>query len=346
MWPSHPVWRGWGMQQSKQELLDRVASIAEIFSTILNDTTVYNSLGSDKQKQLTTGINKAYGQAIAFMHEYASTARAQKKNRKVITQDYADVTQGVADALFAKSSELKSVTKPEKGAVDKVIRDALGQLAGLTGTTPRDHDVRIVDIRIDGSDNPWPFPGGAYGTPRDCTTASKLIQAANQRLDEVTGDSGHTGAFKLNTWLDGQTYPDKPGLKLGTLRTHSVPDPKAPWLSNQTIRPNPNSTRPVYETIDSRVFGQAPSKIRCLTVKIRYATGYRISDYNEYHTVPDFDQFGKLSWKKVLVGQSVVTELVYQRFKYPNGKIQSKIVKVKREHRTVQGLTTQQRHYL
>lgn len=330
------------MAQSKQELLDRIASISEIFSTILNDTNVYNNLGPDKQKQLTTGINKAYGQAVAFRHEYASTTKAQNKNRKVITQVNADVTQGVADALFAKSSELKSVTKPDKGAVDKVIRDALRQLAGLTGTTPRDQDVRIVDIRIDGSDNPWPFSGGVYGTPRGWTTANNLIQTAKQRLDELTGNSIHDGASTLTSWLNGQTYPNKQGLKVGTLRTHRVSDPNAPWFSNQTILSNPNSTRPVYETNDSMIFGQPPSRIRCLTIKIRYPAGYPIDNYNRYILVPDLFGIGQSH----LVEWSVVTELVYQRFKYPNGSIQSKIIKLKRDHYTIHGLSSQQRHYL
>ena len=335
------------MPQSKQDLLDRVASINEIFSKILTDTTVYNSLGNAKQTQLATGINKAYGQAIAFLHEYASTAKAQNKNRQVITQLHADVTQGVADALFAKSSELKSVTKPETGAVNKVIRDALGQLAGLTGHTPRGQDVRIVDIRIDGLDNPWPLAGGVYGTQRTATTQATLVQTAKQLLDTLTGDANHTGASTLNTWLSGQNYPSKPGLSVGSLRTYRVSDPNAPFHSNQTILPNPNSTRPVYETNDSKIFGQPPSKIRCLTIKIRYSRGYPISDFNKYQTLQTFDQFGRwIGQQTSLTEQSFVTELVYQRFKQPNGAITSKIVKVKRTHCTVHGPPSHARQYL
>ena len=124
-------------------------------------------------------------------------------------------------------------------------------------------------------------------------------------------------------------------------------DPNAPFFSNQTIVPNPNSTRPVYETNDSKIFGQPPSKIRCLTIKIRYQQGYPISDFNKYQTLHTLDQFGRSIGQQIaLTEQSFVTELVYQRFKHPDGAIKSKIVKVKRKHVTAYAPSSQEREYL
>ena len=145
------------MTQSTDELKQRVDQISAIFKGILGDDTVWTNLDQKKRQQLITGVNKSYGQAMSFLHEYTTTKAGENKGRAVVTQKHADVTVGQADQLFAKSAECKSVTKPEKGAVNKVIGEAIEQLGGQTGHDPRPGDVRIVDIRIDGSNNPWPL---------------------------------------------------------------------------------------------------------------------------------------------------------------------------------------------
>lgn len=255
------------MPQTREELLQRGLMIAQIFGLILSDATAWNNLGTEKQQQLTTGVNKAYGQAMSFQHEFLTTLNAQGKGRSVVTQTHADVTVGQADQLFAKSVECKSVTSPTKTAVNEMIAKAIEQLGGQTGHHPRTEDVRVVDVRIDGSYNPWPLPGGAYGTDR---AASQLATIEASARTELTGivDSNQPGAVHIRNWLSGQQYG--PGAQFGRLRDVRTHNPANPLQAPQLL--NPGSTRPVFQD------ASGIQKVRCLTIKIRYNIPYLLTD--------------------------------------------------------------------
>lgn|ERR1041385_2565077 len=259
------------MPQTVDELKDRVTITAEIFNTILNDNNAWTHLGDQKRQQLITGVNKAFGQAMAFQHEYLTTRNQEHKARTVTTQTYADVTSGQADALYAKSTECKSVTKPEKGAVNKIIGDAIEQLGGQTGHTPRDGDVRIVDVVISGINNPWPMAGGSYGVDRAAVALSTLTQNASAELLSII-NSGKPGARAVLQWLAGQTYTNP--QQLGRLRdVYEDGPPSIYGQQPQRILKNPNSSRPVYQDTSGQIH-----KIRCLTIKIRYNPTYDLTD--------------------------------------------------------------------
>ena len=297
------------MPQSTDELKGRVDQISAIFKSILDDNHVWTNLGQAKQQQLTTGINKAYGQAMSFLHEYTTTKAAENKARPVITQTHADVTVGHADQLFAKSSECKSVTKPEKGAVNKIVGEAIEQLGGQTGHTPRAGDVRIVDVKIDGNNNPWPLAGGTYGTDRGSALLANIQNQAVAELDAIV-KANKAGANAVRTWLMGEDYGK--GIVTGTGRlrdvTTSVPNPINPVMFAPTTQKlNPNSTRPVYQTMGGQVH-----KIRCLTIKIRYEFPYFLLDAMPQNQM------------------SCLSEIVVQVYRKTDGNLTTETAKVKK----------------
>ncbi|HYK36324.1 hypothetical protein [Alloacidobacterium sp.] len=297
------------MPQSTVELKQRVDQISAIFKSILDDNTVWTNLGQAKQQQLVTGINKSYGQAMSFFHEYTTTRGAENKGRAITTQTHADVTVGQADQIFAKSSECKSVTKPEKGAVNKIIGEAIEQLGGQTGHNPRAGDVRIVDVKIDGTYNPWPLPGGAYGTNRGSALLANIQNQAEAELIAII-NANKAGANAVRTWLFGEDYGK--GLVTGTGRlrdvTTTVPNPISPQFSAPTKQKlNPNSTRPVYATAGGQIH-----KIRCLTIKIRYEDPYILLDVMPINQV------------------SSLAEIVIQTYKKTDGSLITETAKVKK----------------
>lgn len=296
------------MPQSTDELKQRIDAISTIFKGILNDNTVWGNLTPDKRTQLITGVNKSYGQALSFVHEFTTTKAAEIKRRDVETQTYADVTVGEATALFAKSIECKSVTKPEKGAVNKVIGDAIEQLGGTTGHNPRGGDVRIVDIKIDGNCNPWPIAGGAYGTARPMTS---LATIKSQAQTEILGiiNTNKAGAGAVRRWLAGEQYEH--GVQsVGRLKDveTTIPNPiSQSQLPPSVTKLNPNSTRPVYQAPSGHIH-----KIRCLTIKIRYNEAYLVDE-----RMPPNQMSG-------------LSEIVIQCYKKPTGSLAVETAKIKK----------------
>ncbi|HVW78634.1 MAG TPA: hypothetical protein VHB45_13560 [Alloacidobacterium sp.] len=247
------------------ELLDRVRLMYEIFSQVIKHPDIYNALSSEKKRELSTGINKAYGQAEAFLVEYLSVIDAEKKGRSVLTQLHADVTVGESDAMFAKSIECKSVTAATKTDVNTQLEKAFRQLGGETGHTPRDGDVRVVEVHINSRDNPWPAPGGAYTRYREPVPIPTLCDFA---VKEVTAQLQK--ALPLTQWLKEQTYqPGQQLSRLGKIGAYINPQ--------QQQQVNPRSTRLVAVTPPA--FGQpgSISKVHCVTVKIVFKPPYLIS---------------------------------------------------------------------
>lgn len=311
------------MPQSTAELNQRVDQISAIFKSILSDNTVWTNLGQAKQQQLVTGINKSYGQAMSFLHEYTTTRGAENKGRPVVTQTHADVTVGQADQLFAKSAECKSVTKPEKGAVNKIVGDAIEQLGGQTGHHPRAGDVRIVDVKIDGNYNPWPLPGGAYGTDRGFALLANIQNQAEAELIAIV-NANKAGANAVRAWLFGEDYGKGVVTGTGRLRdvTTPVPNPINPLFlppTNQKL--NPNSTRPVYQTAGGQIH-----KIRCLTIKIRYEDPYLLLDAMPINQVSGLVEIVIQTYRKT--DGSLITETAkVKKFIYDFSSMQGQIVR-------------------
>jgi len=246
------------MPQSLEDLRERVETINEVFSQLLDE---WKTLAAANQEQLTTGINKAYGQAASFKHEYQTAMAGKDKNRPVITQKFADVTIGAEDDLFAKSIEAKSLTAPTKGDANLLYKKAIKQIAGETGSMPRAKDVRIIDLRIEGT-NPWPCPGGAYGQERDEISLDKIQRLAKEELWKFTGgDVPADGARELMSWLNGETH--KPKFLKGGKEIYFAKD------LNQFSASNPNSSRVLIVDEHKKV-----AHLRCVTIKIRYVEGY------------------------------------------------------------------------
>ncbi|WP_395315826.1 hypothetical protein [Variovorax sp. UC74_104] len=246
------------MPQSLDDLRERVKTINVVFSQLLSD---WNTLAEASQEQLTTGINKAYGQAASFQHEYQTAMAGKDKHRPVITQKFADVTIGAADDFFAKSIEAKSLTAPTKGDANLLYKKAIKQIAGETGYMPRANDVRIIDLRIEGT-NPWPLPGGAYGKARDQTSLEDIQKLAKEELWKFSGgDTPADGARELMSWLNGETH--KPKFLKGGKEIYFAKDLK------QFSTSNPNSSRVLIVDEHKKV-----AHLRCVTIKIRYIEGY------------------------------------------------------------------------
>ena len=245
------------------ELLQRLNRMVDIFATIINTPGAYDKLDADKKSQIATGINKAYGQAEAFMLEYITLVKAQGKGREIITQVHADVTVGTADKLFAKSVECKSVTTAAKGDVTTQLRKALLQLAGGTGHTPRDGDVRVVDLTITSRDNPWPCPSGSYTTGRAVVLFANLCTQAENEIKSLINEN-RDGSNSLRTWLAGEDPAKTASVqRLGNVPLQNPVNPAGPPIHHR------GSTRPVAVTHSGQVH-----KIRCVTIKIRYEPGY------------------------------------------------------------------------
>jgi hypothetical protein len=280
------------------ELLDRVRLMYEIFSQVIKHPQVYNSLSPDKKRELSTGINKAYGQAEAFLVEYLSVIDAEKKGRSVLTQLHADVTVGKSDELFAKSIECKSVTAAAKTDVNTQLEKAFRQLGGETGHTPRDGDVRVAEIHVNSRDNPWPAPGGAYTRYREPVPIPTLCEYA---VKEVTAQLQK--AVPLMQWLLGQTY--QPGQQLGRLG-------KLGQYTNAQQQPqvNPGSTRLIAVTPPTPQAGGTVSKVRCVTVKIRYKPPYLIS--TNFYDVIEVAELVLQSYRSMQSGNLTVEVVKYK----------------------------------
>lgn len=283
------------MTQSVDDLKERVEAINEIFIKLLDD---WDNLAVHVQTQLTTGINKAYGQAASFVHEYETVIAAQKKERPVITQVHADVTTGEADSLFAKSIEAKSVTAPTKGAVNLLIKKAINQVAGNTGSLPRTNDVRIIDLKIEGT-NPWPASGGGYGQARPKVSLEDIQKWAQEELWDITGGENPVpGASELMDWLKKEN--------------HSPKEFKKPQIIVASFNDKFNKTN----GYSSRLVVTGPSKefvhLRCLTIKIRYQTPY-------------------ITYKKENIEKSIhLEELIFQIYKKTSSKTaQIELAKIK-----------------
>jgi hypothetical protein len=246
------------MPQSLDDLKERVETINEVFSELLKK---WEALALANQEQLKTGINKAYGQAVSFRHEYETAMAGKDKNRPVITQTYADVTIGKDGDLFAKSIEAKSLTAPTKGDANLLLKKAINQIAGLTGFTPRAQDVRIIDLRIEGS-NPWPSSGGEYGKARPAISLEEIQRLAKEELWKfIGGNAPAEGAYQLMAWLNGESH--KPKFLGGTKEIVFAKDIKK--FENS----NPNSSRVLL--VDKK---DTAGHLRCVTIKIRYINGY------------------------------------------------------------------------
>jgi len=246
------------MSQTVEDLKERVERINTVFNKLLEN---WDDLELHVQTQLTTGVNKAYGQAASFEHEYETVTAAERKGRLVITQTHADVTIGEADSLFAKSVEAKSLTAPTKGAANLLITKAINQVAGETGSMPREKDVRIIDLKIDGS-NPWPAPGGGYGLPRPEVSLEDLQKWAKEELWEITGgNSPVPGASVLMDWLNDEQHGSK-----------KFTNPKIVVASfdKKFSESNFYSSRLLVANAKKTSF----THLRCLTIKIRYHKPY------------------------------------------------------------------------
>ena len=283
------------MPLSREDLLRRAEVIHEIFSTLLQ-APEWQALGHESQQQLTTGVNKAYGQAMAFQHEYSSTMRAFGKGRHVVTQLRGDVTVGQPHDPFAKTIECKSITAPDKGSVNAAIRKAIEQLAGQTGHIPRNEDVRVVDVVIEGNRNPWPMNGGDYDTTRDPVSRDTLINYALLELEDLILRSSAPGATDLRNWIAGQVQFGVQDIsRLGSL------DPSFPNSSRLWARSN----------LDL-------AKVRCLTVKIRYDDPYPLPGPDLMSNVPLWELRS-------------LEEMVFQVYKNIHGPTVVEIRKIK-EH--------------
>lgn len=244
------------MPQSVQKLQERVQEMTRIFGLFLNNPAAWALLEDAKKKQLTTGLNNAYGQTVAALHEIEQTMLSQKNGRNVITQKHGDITVGLQNEIFAKTIECKSITSAGKNAVDAQLDTALQQLAGSTNHNPRPEDVRIVDIRIDGNNNPWPFTGGKYGIARPRPTLADLVSEAEKVVTERIKGQGFSPHIN---WVMAQPQVGV-ATALGMVKD----------VNGQ--RPFPHSSRPVVPT------PHGPIKVRCLTVKVRYVVPYRLVD--------------------------------------------------------------------
>jgi len=250
------------MTQSIQELSQRVATTSNVFSYFLNNQEIWTSLSEESKKIIITGINKSFGQALSAMHEYNTSQAGIAKLRKVETQTRGDVTIGSPNDLFAKTIECKSATAPTKGDVNALLRKALPQIAGVTGHYPRPEDARVIDLKIEGTCNPWPASGGTYGTQRTPQALDTLIFEAEKEVKNLLDESS---AKPLKDWILADPALGKQTFHLGSLNYPNQFSPTLPFF------PHPNSSRPVY------IENSQVHKARCLTIKIRFTPTYPLT---------------------------------------------------------------------
>jgi hypothetical protein len=128
-------------------------------------------------------------------------------------------------------------------------------------------------------------------------------------LDAIV-KANKAGANAVRTWLMGEDYGK--GIVTGTGRlrdvTSSVPNPINPVMFAPTTQKlNPNSTRPVYQTMGGQVH-----KIRCLTIKIRYEFPYFLLDAMPQNQM------------------SCLSEIVVQVYRKTDGNLTTETAKVKK----------------
>jgi hypothetical protein len=149
--------------------------------------------------------------------------------------------------------------------VNAQLEKAFLQLAGGTGHTPRDGDVRVAEVHINSRDNPWPAPGGAYTRFREPISIHTLCKYATDEMIGLLKKSD-----PLVQWLAGQTYQQGQQLsRLGKLGKYTD-------TQGQT-QVNPKSTRLIAVTPPTPFASGKVDKVRCVTVKIRYKPAYLIS---------------------------------------------------------------------
>lgn len=244
------------MALSRQDQLHRLTLINAIFSELLQPD-IHPHLHADVREQIETGINKAYGQAEAFFHEYMTYKKAANKGREIMTQLRGDVTIGKESELNAKTVECKNVTAPTKAAVTEQIVKALYQLGGGTGHMPRAEDVRVADIRIAWRDCRWPFTDQGHSDYGVCRTTLKCTeeQVRMTALAEIKAQFAKPEAKAVRDWLLGDQTPGAAQIM-----------PLGGVVFNGHAAPAfPKSARPVALHADGSV-----TKVRSVIVKVRY----------------------------------------------------------------------------
>jgi len=183
----------------------------ENIETIREDLDVLEHLcqtaETNQDNQLIQKIENSSSSLRGIVHghliEVQYAFKHLNKNRTVILQKHADVTIGNADDIFAKSIQLKSSYGDKTNDVDTHLAKAAYQISGAGGEVPRAADRRVIDVVINGLNNPWPF------TPKSSTGVRKLtelLEVMEERIlkyvDERKPDDSRGLTKNGRKWLD------------------------------------------------------------------------------------------------------------------------------------------------
>lgn len=92
-------------------------------------------------------------------------------------QGHGDATTGDGD--LGKTWQIKTASTTQSGNIDTLLKQALTQISGGTGETPRQGDRRVIELQIYDPHVPWPYGAAQIPPP----TEAQLIAAVKGKID-------------------------------------------------------------------------------------------------------------------------------------------------------------------
>ncbi len=217
----------------------------------------------DKIEKWTNNLGGALGHMAEFEIYYKH--RIVKGRRVAPPGGTGDVVIGEPDDPFAKTIQSKAITTAAPSTVTKDLQDAMQQLAGLSGETPRPNDNYVVQITIYNSDNPWPFTRNilsAQGLPPLFEVQKCIVTEARNAIQLALGIQNTKNQNTLS-----QVF------KSAARTVASAPGPRSTRLAAPGPPQQVTHFNPITETTTVH---QIPSWFQkaVLLVKIKWPFGY------------------------------------------------------------------------
>ncbi|MBM3116357.1 hypothetical protein [Jeongeupia naejangsanensis] len=213
-------------------------------------------------KKIEEWASKIFGISGGYEAEFLQMYKHRTLKGRSLLEGHADVTVGDASAWEAKSIQLKN-TIQDHSAVSRMISEAINQLAGERGETPRVDDRLVVDMSICNNDNTWPLGAHTLGS----MTMDEFQTATRNKLFKlITEHQPHNPQGASGRGMSYQTIQKRlTDVQTPTTQLSQIPNtrfPKSTQLATYTINHVQGST--TYQ------------KVIHFTIKIRYKYGFPI----------------------------------------------------------------------
>jgi hypothetical protein len=255
--------KGWDRLMSREQL-EHIEQIilklkdarAELEPTVNLPVDNYFVGKIDEWTQKILGICNGYEAEFTQMYKH----RVMKG--RIISDDTGDVTVGEPHELHAKTIQLKSTIQDTASTVSTMIKVALNQLSGERGEMPRAGDRLVVDMIIQNPRNTWPGDSGTLGL----YNWSEFEKHAIEKLHSLCTDYRRHQSSSI------------PGYGLSGAARASLTDAREAGQLYK-VRDIQALGRHSSTQVVSHQQGHHPSnptKLKHITIKIRYPRGYPI----------------------------------------------------------------------